>query len=172
MQNVYSLAQIVSMVYANIEKYGLYQDNFCDWSRKAKSHKTWGNSKAHLAQSFKETRRSSRTSRTEGYVAQVHDAQAKAELFTKMQQDHTLAIANLTTATQAVRTSVALLTKTISELSGQVVLLTEKLTTAQAVNARMKQSGQQSTTSRFGHRASRNTTPADHNPSQDRNLYS
>ena len=52
-----------------------------------------------------------------------------------MQQDHTQALANLATATQADRTSVALLTKTISELSGQVALLTEKLATAQANNA-------------------------------------
>ena len=55
-----------------------------------------------------------------------------------MQQDHTLALANLATATQADRTLVALLTETISELSGQVVLLTAKLATAQAENARMK----------------------------------
>ena len=27
-QNPYSLAQIVSMAYANIQKFGLYQDNF------------------------------------------------------------------------------------------------------------------------------------------------
>ena len=55
-----------------------------------------------------------------------------------MQQDHTLALYNIGTATQADRTSVALLTKTISELSGQVALLTAKLATAQAKNARIK----------------------------------
>ena len=54
----------------------------------------------------------------------MHYAQANSELLTKMQQDHTLALANITTATEAGRTSVALLTKTISELSGQVALLT------------------------------------------------
>ena len=72
------------------------------------------------------------------YVAHVHAAQANIELFTEIQQDHTLALANIATATQADRTSVALLTKTISELSGQVTLLTEKLATAQAKNARIK----------------------------------
>ena len=35
----------------------------------------------------------------------------------------------------------------------------------------MEKSGQQSTTAGHGHRASRNTTPSDPNPSQDRNLY-
>ena len=54
-------------------------------------------------------------------------AQANAELFAEMQQDHTQALANLATATQADRTSVALITKTISELSSQVSLLTAKL---------------------------------------------
>ena len=107
-----------------------------------RSDKTWGNFKAHFARAFKETRRSSKTSRTEGYVAHLHTALENAKLFTEMQQDHTLALANLATATQSDRTSVALLTKTISELSGQVALLTAKLFTSQAENARMKKSGQ------------------------------
>ena len=103
-QNLYSPAQIVSMDYANINKYGLYKDDCCDWSRKARSDKTWVNFKAHFARAFKDTRRSSRSLRTEGYVAHVHTAQENVELFTKMQQDHTLALANLATATQADRT--------------------------------------------------------------------
>ena len=73
----------------------------------------------------------------------MHAAQENAELFTEMQQDHTLALANLTTATQADRTSVALLTKTISELSVQVAVLTAKLATAKDENTQMKKSGQQ-----------------------------
>ena len=81
-QNPYSPAQIVSMAYANIDKCGLYQGNCRDWSRKTRSDKTWGNFKAHFARSFKETRRSSKTSRTKGYVAHVHAEQANAELFT------------------------------------------------------------------------------------------
>ena len=60
----------------------------------------------------------------------MHASQANAELFTKVQQDHTLTLVNLVTATQADRTLVALLKKTISEMSGQVALLTEKLATA------------------------------------------
>ena len=77
------------------------------------------------------------TSKTEGYVAHVHAAQANAELFTEMQQDRTLALANIATATQGDRTPSVLLTKTISELSVQVVLLTEKLATSQAKNAQI-----------------------------------
>ena len=89
-----------------------------------------------------------------------------------MQQDHTLALANLATAIQADRKSVALLAKTISELSGQVAVLTAKLATAQAENTRMKKSGQQSTTAGHGQRAPSNTTPSDPNLSQYQNLYS
>ena len=116
-QNLYSLAQIVSMDYANIDKCGLYQDDRSDWSRKPRSEKTWVKFKTHFARAFKETRISPKTSRTEGYVAHMHAAQANSELFTEMQQDHTQALANLATATQADRTLVALLTKTISEIS-------------------------------------------------------
>ena len=160
------------MAYTNIDKCGLYQYDCRDWSCKTRSDKTWGNFKAHFARAFKETRRSSRASRTEGYVAHVHAAQANVELFTKMQQDHTLTLANFATATQADRTSVALLMKTISELSSQVALLTTKIATAQAENARMKKSGQQSTTARHGHGPSSNPTLSETNTPQDCNLYS
>ena len=79
----------------------------------------------------------------------MHAAQENAELFTEIQQNHTLALANLATATQADRTSVALLMKTISDISSQVVLLTAQLAIAQAKNAQMKKSGQQSITYGF-----------------------
>ena len=137
-QNPYSLAQIFSMAYLNIKKCGLYQDDCRGWPRKPRLEKTWRNFKAHFARAFKETRRSSKTSNTEGCAANVHAALANAELFTEMHQDHTLALANIATATQADRTSVALLTKTISELSSQVATLTAKLATAQSKNAWLK----------------------------------
>ena len=160
-QNLYSPDQIVCMAYAHIKKCVSYQDGCCDWSHKTQSDKTWGNFKSHFAWALKDTIRSSRTSRTKGYVSHVHSAQAITELFAKMQFDHTLELANLATATQAYRTLVALLTKTISDLSGQVVQLTSKLGTAQAENARMKKSGQEPTTAGQGHRAYSITTPSD-----------
>ena len=100
--------------------------------------KNLSNFKDNFARDFKETRRSSRTSKTEGYAANVHDIQGNATLFTKMQQDHTLALANIATATQADRTSFVLLTKTISELLSQVATLTAKLVTAQPKIAWLK----------------------------------
>ena len=160
-----------SMAYANIEKCGLYQENCQEWSRKPRLNKTWSNFKAHFTQTFKETRRSSRTSNTKGYSEDVHSAKANKELLTEMQQDYTLALANLKTATQANRTLVALLTKTISELSIQVAHLTAKLATAQAENALLKKSGHRSTPADHGHQASSNSTPSDPNSSQDRNVY-
>ena len=126
------------MAYANIEKCGLYQDDCREWSRKPRLDKTWSNFKAHFAPAFKETQRSSRTLKTKLYAANVHDAQANAAIFAKMHQDHTLALANHETATQANRKSVVLLTKTVSELSSQVAHLTAKLATAQAENAQLK----------------------------------
>ena len=137
-QNPYTLDQIVSMAYTNVKKYGLYQDDCREWSRKPRLNKTWSKFKAHFARAFKETRRSSRTSETEGYAANLQSAQANTMLFAKMKQDYTLALANLATATQADRTSVALLTKTILELSTQVATLTAKLTTAHSKNAYLK----------------------------------
>ena len=49
-----------------------------------------------------------------------------------------MALANLATATKADRELVALLTKTILKLSGQVAHLTAKLATEQAKNAWIK----------------------------------
>ena len=89
-----------------------------------------------------------------------------------MQQDHTLALALLATATQADRTLVALLTKTTLELSRQVALHTATLATVQADNPWMKKSGQQSTTAGHGNWAYRNKTPSDTNLPKDCNLYS
>ena len=154
------------------QKCGLYQDDFWEWSCKTQSDKTWSNFTAHFAWAFKETWRSSRTSKTKGYAAHVHVAQNNAVFFTKMQQDHTLALANLATATQADRTSVDLLAKKISELPSQVAHLTTKLATAQAKNARIKKPGHQSTTAGHGHWASSNLTPSDPTSSQDLNVYS
>ena len=154
------------MAYENIEKCGLYQHDCREWSRKTRIDKTWSNFKSHLYRAFKETQRSSRTSKTEGYAANVHVAQANAALFTEIQQDHTLALANLATATQANRTLVALLMKTILEISTQVTHLTVKLTTAQAENARLEKSVHRSTPAEHGHQASNNSTPSDPTSSQ------
>ena len=74
---------------------------------------------------------------TEGCAANVQAAQSNVVILTEMQQDHTLALENITTAKQANRTSVVLLTKTISELSSQVSTLTAELASAQSKNAHL-----------------------------------
>ena len=126
------------MAYASIEKCRLYQEDCREWSRKPSLDKIWSIFKAHFSQAFKENQRSPRTSNTEGYAANVHATQTNAALFNKIQQDHTLALTNLSTATQADRTLVVLLTKMISEISSQVATLTEKLATAEYKNAKLK----------------------------------
>ena len=89
-----------------------------------------------------------------------------------MQQNHTLALENLATATQSDRTLVALLMRMIPEMTSQVTHLTAKLARAQAKNARIKKSGHQSIMAGHGHRSSSNLTPSDPTSSQDRNVYS
>ena len=76
--------------------------------------------------------------KTKGYAENLQYAKENAALFTKIQQDHTLALANIATATKYDITSVALLTNTISELSSQVATLTAKLETSQSENDRLK----------------------------------
>ena len=71
----------------------------------------------------------------------MQSAQANAALFMEIQQDHTMALENIATATQADRTLVALLTKTIAEFTTQVTSITAKLLTAQSENARLNKSG-------------------------------
>ena len=117
------------------------------------------NFKAHFDLAFKETQISSRTSKTKGYAANVPTAQANAELFTEMQQDQTLALANLAMDTKSDRTSVALLTKKISELSRQVANIIAKLTTAQSKNVLLNKSLHCLAPAEHGYQASINSTP-------------
>ena len=140
-QNPYTPAYIISMAYANIEKYGLYQDYCREWHQKPRLDETWSNIKSHFARVFNETRRSSINLKTEGYAANVQYAQANASLFAEMHQDHTMDLANLAMATQANRILVALLTKNIAELSTQVSTLTTKLAADQPYNACLKRYG-------------------------------
>ena len=102
----------------------------------------------------------------------MQSAQANAALLTEMQQNQTLALLILETATQVNRTSVAMLTKTIVELSTQVSTLTAKLATAHSENARMKKSKHRSAPDEQVHCACSNQTPPDQNLLRDRNVYS
>ena len=87
-----------------------------------------------------------------------------------------MALENLATATQANKTSVALLTKKVAELSIQGTTLTPKLETAQPENDRLKISGHRSADSGdpadHGHRSANRSAPSDHNPPRDQNIYS
>ena len=166
-QNPYTPAHIFSLAYTNIKKCKQYQDDCQEWSWKPIREKPWSNFKAHLTRAFNKTRISSRTSKTEGNVANVYITQANAALFTKMQQYHTLALANLSTKTQANITLVTMVTKTISELSSQVATLTAKLATAQFENTHLKKSGPRLIPVEHSHQASRNPTQSYQNSIQE-----
>ena len=171
-KNPYTPAQIFSMAYANIKNAGYIKMIVGNGPENHGSKKTWSNFNAHLARAIKETQRSSRTSKTKGYAENFQSAQANTELFTEMQQYYTLAMVNLAMATQADRTSVVLLTKTISDLSTQVATITAKLATAHSENARPEKLGHRSSPAKHGRRASSNQTPYNQNLLQDRNVYS
>ena len=87
-----------------------------------------------------------------------------------------MALANLTTETQADRTSFAMLTKTIAELSTQVTTLTAKLATAKAENACLKRSRNFSANAGDpDNQVYRSVTvgpPSDQNLLRNRNIYS
>ena len=102
----------------------------------------------------------------------MQSAQANATLFTEMQQDHTLVLANIAKATQVDRISVALLMKKILEISSQVATLTVKLATAQSENACMEKLGHHLAPAEHGYRASNNQTPSNKTLHQYRNVYS
>ena len=130
MQNPYTPAQILSMAFNNVRKSGLYTEDCREWDRKPTNTKTWATFKIHFARAFKEVRKSSETSQTGGYAANVSEAHRNAEMFAEMQQDHSTALANLATATQSDREAVNLLTKTISDLTSQIATLTKNLDSA------------------------------------------
>ena len=121
---------------------------------------------------LKETQRSPRTSKTEGYGENVQYTPANAALFAKMQYDHNMALANIVTETQADRASIALLIKTIVELSTQVFTLTAKLATTQSENVCLKISGHRSSSADHRHCSANIQAPSNQNPLYDRNVYS
>ena len=83
-----------------------------------------------------------------------------------------MVLANLVTATHAYITLVALLKKTIAELSSEVINLTSKLETMQSENARLKRSGIFLAPTNYGHRSANIGAPSDQNPLRDHNIYS
>ena len=171
-KNSYTPTEIVSMAYTNIQKCGLYQDDCREWSQKPRLKETWNIFNTHFERAFKETQKSSRTSKTKGFASNVKSTQANEAFFTKMQQDHTMNLENLAKVIQADRTSIAMLTKTIAEISTQVSTLTAKLVTAQSENACLKRFGHPSSPADHEHCLDNVQTPSDKNPLRDCNIYS
>ena len=82
--------------------------------------------------------RFSRTSKTEESTTNVNSVQDNAVLFMEIQNDHTIVFQNIAKATSAHRTLVALLTKTMAEITTQVTSLTANVLTKKSENAHLK----------------------------------
>ena len=160
-QNPYTAAQIISIAFTNVNQSNIYPDDCRDWKRKPAHDKTWANFKTHFARAFKEAKKTKDTSKDLGYSAHLQSMQsrnqANAEMFSEMQQDHNIALANLATATKSDRESVSLMSKTISELTTQIATITKQLSEAHIEISRLQ--GNKSTNGGGGPSTPRSTNP-------------
>ena len=118
----YTSPQIVAIAYNTIFSTGMFPEACREWRRS--DDQTWVNFKIAMTIAHQEFRDSQVTTNQAGY----HSGNAAFEL----QQDATLALANLATATAADRSAVANLTTTISTIRQELATATTKLTTARA----------------------------------------
>ena len=65
----YTRQQIVSNTFTTVENSGIYYDGVNEWRQKYTADKTWEVFKTFFAREFREIRVQSRTSASEGYVA-------------------------------------------------------------------------------------------------------
>ena len=90
-----------------IESTGFYTMDCHEWNRTDKDQKTWVNFKVHFSWAFRENRDQSRQAKHAGYGQSDTQDSAIAAMFSEMTQDHSHALANLATATQSDRDTVA-----------------------------------------------------------------
>ena len=124
-----------------------------EWNRTDNAQKTWVNFKVHFSRAFRENRDHSRQAQHIGYVNSNTQNLANAAMLAEMTQDHSHAMANLTTATQSDRTTVANMSKTITDLTLTLGQANAKLTEAQSSIATLT-----SKLAKTGTRTSRPTT--------------
>ena len=139
----------------------IYPDDCRKWKRKPALDKTLANFKIHFARAFKEAKKLKDTSKDLGYSSHLQSMQPRnqtnAEMFSEMQQDHIIALANLATATKSDRESVSLMSKTISKLTTQIATITKQLLEAHIEIDRLK--GNKPTNGGGGPPTPRSTNP-------------
>ena len=132
LQKPYTDIQIVTISKNLIESTGFYTMDSREWNRTDKAQKTWVNFKLHFSRAFRENRDQSRQAQHAGYGKSNTQNSANAAMLAEMTQDHSHALANLATATQSDRTTVAKMSKTIADLTLQLGQANMKIAEAQS----------------------------------------
>ena len=136
-----------------IESTGFNTVDFREWNLTDNAHKTWVNFKVHFLRAFRENRYQSRQSQHAGYGHTNTQNSANAAMLAEMTQDHSHALANLATATQSDRTTVANMAQTIADLTLQLGQANMKLAESQSSIATLT-----SKLAKTGTRPNRSTT--------------
>ena len=132
LQNPYTDIQIVTIAKNLIESTSFYTMDFREWNRTDKAQKTWVNFKLHLSRAFRENRDQSRQAQRAGYGKSNTQNSANTAMFAEMTQDRSYALANLATANQSDRDTVANMSKIIADLTLQLGQAIMKLEEAQS----------------------------------------
>ena len=111
LQNSYTDIQIVTITKNLIESTGFYTMDCREWNRTYKAQKNWVNFKLYFSRAFRENRDQSRQAQHAGYGKSNTQNSSNAAMMSEMTQDHSHALANLATATQLDRTTVANMSK-------------------------------------------------------------
>ena len=103
-----------------------------EWNRTDNAQKNWVNFKVHFSRAFRENQDQSMQAQHIGYGHSNTQNLENAAMLAEMTQDHSHALANLATATQSDRTTVANMSKTITDLTLKLGKAKEKLAEAQS----------------------------------------
>ena len=101
-------------------------------NRTDNAQKTWVKFKTYFSRAFREHRDQSKQAQNIGYGHANTQNSANAAMFAEMTQDHIHALENLATATQSDCTTVANMSKTITDLEFQLGQENAKLAEAQS----------------------------------------
>ena len=132
LQNPYTDTQIVTIAGNLIESTAFYTMDYLEWIRTDNAQKTWVNIKVHFSSAFREKQDQSRKAQHADYRHSNIQNPANAAMLAEMTQDHSHALANLATATQSDRTTIANMSKTIADLTLQLGQANTKLAEAQS----------------------------------------
>ena len=132
LQNPYTDTQIVTIATNLIESTCFYTMDCREWNGTDNTQKTWVNFKVHFSRAFHENRDQSRQAQHSGYGHSNTQNSSNAAMLAEMTQDHSHALANLATATQSDRTTVANMSKTIADLILQLWQANTKVLEAQS----------------------------------------